>query len=187
MKTLAKKPRSHGTKKSPTCSVCHKKGHYGTKCPVLAQKLLQAVVKKSGVPNLKAAVAKQTTLTLLEAPKKNLKTLKRRSRGFAGGGKKFRATMSAKTKRGLQRKRQNKMRNADRKPRAMKTQAGGRYSHSDTKKAFDFLMKAGWLQKPCACSCGGSLTLYSPKSCNHRGEGRRFYRCLDCECLGFFP
>ena len=87
---LVEKRRCVGTKKEPTCSICHSRKHYGSTCPQLAQKLLRAVCQKTGVKNLLKAVSERKVLTVLEAKKKPLRTLKRRSRGNAAAGKKAR-------------------------------------------------------------------------------------------------
>ena len=70
-----KKRRSVGTKKEPTCSVCHSRKHYGSSCPHLAQKLLKAVRKTTGLKNLVNAVSERRLLTVLEAKKKPRRTL----------------------------------------------------------------------------------------------------------------
>ena len=93
-----KKRRSVGTKKEPTCSVCHSRKHYGSSCPHLAQKLLKAVRKTTGLKNLVNAVSERRLLTVLEAKKKPRRTLKRRPRGNSAAFKKARQT-GTKTRR----------------------------------------------------------------------------------------
>ena len=84
----AKKPRSAGTKKNPTCSICSSHKHYGSSCPVLAQKLLKAVRRKSGLQNIVQTLAQRDVVSLVEAPPKPRRTLKRRSRGNKFASKK---------------------------------------------------------------------------------------------------
>ena len=175
----AKKRRSAGTKKNPTCSICSSDKHYGSSCPVLAQQLLKAVRRKSGLQNIVQTLAQRDVVSLVEAPPKPRRTLKRRSRGNKFALKKAKQAGS-KRKRKKNSRKVNTVRDADRRPRAMKTCASQKVKTSETKKAYHGLLKSGWLWKPPRCGCGGCFELQSAQTCASRGKGRLFYRCDDC-------
>ena len=90
MKRPAAQRRSAGTKKHPTCSICKATSHYGSTCPNLAQKLLQAVRRKSGLNYIVNVLESKKSVTVLEAGKKPQRTPKRRARGSAAAAKKAR-------------------------------------------------------------------------------------------------
>ena len=183
MKRLPGKRRSVGSKKEPTCSVCHSRKHYGSSCPKLAQKLLQAVRRKSGLQSIVTAVEERSVLTVLEAKKKPKKTLKRRARGNAALAKKCRQTGS-KTRKKKGSQKANAVRDKARTPRATKKIAAESLTGKQTKQAYTALMKAKWLWKPGTCPCGGRLLLCRQATNRLRGAGRCFYRCTDCEGKG---
>ena len=167
------------TKKNPTCSICSSDKHYGSSCPVLAQQLLKAVRRKSGLQNIVQTLAQRDVVSLVEAPPKPRRTLKRRSRGNKFALKKAKQAGS-KRKRKKNSRKVNTVRDADRRPRAMKTCASQKVKTSETKKAYHGLLKSGWLWKPPRCGCGGCFELQSAQTCASRGKGRLFYRCDDC-------
>eukprot|EP00438_Fugacium_kawagutii_P035560 Skav229224 [mRNA] locus=scaffold864:125682:127571:+ [translate_table: standard] len=51
-----------------------------------------------------------------------------------------------------------------------------------TEKAYIALKKQGWAWKPDCCpACSGRLARQSWATCQHRGWGRLFFRCEDCQ------
>lgn len=181
MKSRSAKRRSFGTKEAPTCSVCHSRKHYGSSCPQLAQKLLKAVRKKTGLQNIVNAVSERSVLTVVEAKKKPRKTLKRRSRGNAAAAKKARQTGSKGMRNKKKSRQANAVRDKCRTPRGTKKVKAEAVTQAQNKKAYTELMKAKWLWKPKFCACGGRLRLCSHATSCQRGAGRRFYRCIGCE------
>ena len=125
---------------------------------------------------------KSPVLTVLEAKKKPLRTLKRRSRGNAAAGKKARQGRQSGAK-GRKRKiaSETMPKETDRKPRAKKMLSAAGIKPTETKKAYAELKKAGWLWQPKHCDCGGVITLQPYDAAKHRGKNRCFYRCSDCE------
>ena len=65
-----KRKRSQGTKSQPTCSICHKKGHYASSCNRLAQRLLAAVRQKSSTVQISTFLKNHSAAQVVSLPTK---------------------------------------------------------------------------------------------------------------------
>ena len=151
MKQPQPSSRSIVTKKAPTCKTCHQHGHYSSKCPVLAQKLLSALRQSMRSDQIAEAVS-SGTLGLKSTAMKAMKTLKRRSRGL-------RHVQPTRCKRGKKAAEKNRAAEKGRKPRPKKQETIPR--RKTTFRAYAALRKARWLRKPPRCRCGGAFRLCS--------------------------
>lgn len=179
---LKKKPgsRSHGTKANPTCLICHQEGHNSSRCPQLASKLLAAVRKRANAKQITEYLTKNESASILGMRPKPMKTLKRRSRGFAWNKKKKEAPARKVRKRPAQKRQlccQKKFRSRPRKE-SFPTR---KTNKTATMAAYSTMKKEGWAWKPKTClNCGKKLSLCSWKTSQSRGLGRLFYRCKSC-------
>ena len=164
--------RKRGTKSEPLCGLCQQAGHNRTSCPTLARQLLAAATKHSSVEELSELLASGKALKL-NAGKRPQRTLKR------AGGKRGKGAPAAKTERGAWRKRQNRRREAARRPKAKKRQQP-KPTLKEVAAALRALRGSGWLWRSKRCPCGDRLVQCPLKASVKRGHGRVYLRCAGC-------
>ena len=182
-----KKVRSHGTKEKPCCRICKKRGHYASKCPSLARRLLDAIRKTtntSDIANFLSSNKKAHVDGMVFKPKR---TLKKRARGLAWHRSPetdaSRRKQTAKAK-GMKRSPKTKL---SVRQRPLKSKSRRPFTERETKNAYFALKKSGWAWTPQQChNCGGSVVSCAWLKSAERGWGS-WFKCFSGHLFSIFP
>ena len=180
--------RSKGTKSEPSCRVCSQTGHYASKCPQLATKLLQAVKKTAGAEQIVSFLQTRGTARtakiqgLQNRPKRTLKRAKGKRKPNRGAPwSKKRAAASNKSERKARARTRRQSIKSKRRPRAMKVPWNkAEITAKASKAAYRRLVADRWAWKPPRCQCGSKFHEVPWRTCLSRGYGRLFVRCYSC-------
>ena len=156
-KGKTRKVRSHGSKQKPCCRICNKSGHYASKCPSLAGKLLEAIRKTTNTADIATFLSSNKKAHVAGMLFKPKKTLKRHARGVAW----YRSAKSDSCRR--REKPAKTMKKSMKKTprirkRPLKCKQTRPFTERETMQHYAALKKSGWAWCPKVCHrCGGPV------------------------------